>query len=88
MVISSQTKERWPKEAEVTMTSIALLDGGLGQEIYQRGPDVSSKLWSVAVMLKHANIVKDVHKDFIRAGAKTHTLNTYPATPTRLAKAG
>ncbi|NUY57322.1 homocysteine S-methyltransferase family protein [Salinivibrio sp. EAGSL] len=70
------------------MTSIALLDGGLGQEIYQRGPDVSSKLWSVAVMLKHANIVKDVHKDFIRAGAKTHTLNTYPATPTRLAKAG
>ncbi|WP_025674932.1 homocysteine S-methyltransferase family protein [Salinivibrio socompensis] len=70
------------------MTSIALLDGGLGQEIYQRGPDVSSKLWSVAVMLKHANIVKDVHKDFIRAGAKTLTLNTYPATPTRLAKAG
>ncbi|OOF10310.1 homocysteine S-methyltransferase [Salinivibrio sp. PR5] len=70
------------------MTSIALLDGGLGQEIYQRAPQVSSRLWSVAVMLEHPDIVKDVHKDFIRAGAKTHTLNTYPATPTRLAKAG
>ncbi|ODQ01505.1 homocysteine S-methyltransferase family protein [Salinivibrio sp. SS2] len=70
------------------MTSIALLDGGLGQEIYQRAPQVSSRLWSVAVMLEHLDIVKDVHKDFIRAGAKTHTLNTYPATPTRLAKAG
>lgn len=70
------------------MTSIALLDGGLGQEIYQRAPEVSSLLWSVAVMLEHADIVTEVHKDFIRAGAKTLTLNTYPATPTRLAKAG
>lgn len=70
------------------MTSIALLDGGLGQEIYQRAPEVSSLLWSVAVMLEHADIVTDVHKDFIRAGAKTLTLNTYPATPTRLERAG
>ena len=70
------------------MATIALLDGGLGQEIYQRAPQVSSKMWSVAVMLEHAEIVTEVHKDFIRAGAKTLTLNTYPATPTRLAQAG
>jgi len=71
-----------------TSHSIALLDGGLGQEIYRRAPDVSSPLWSVAVMLQHPNIVKDVHADFIRAGAKTHTLNTYAATPTRLKNDG
>lgn len=70
------------------MTSIALLDGGLGQEIYRRAPDVSSPLWSVAVMLEHPEIVTSVHREFIRAGAKTLTLNTYPATPTRLARLG
>lgn len=66
------------------MTSIALLDGGLGQEIYRRAHSVSSPLWSVAVMLEQPDIVSAVHADFIRAGARTLTLNTYAATPTRL----
>jgi len=70
------------------MTSVALLDGGLGQEIYRRAPDVSSALWSVAVMLERPDIVTAVHRDFILAGAKTLTLNTYPATPTRLKRLG
>lgn len=70
------------------MTSVVLLDGGLGQEIYRRAPDVSSLLWSVAVMLERPDIVTAVHRDFILAGAKTLTLNTYPATPTRLKRLG
>ncbi|MDI9244699.1 homocysteine S-methyltransferase family protein [Marinobacter sp. CHS3-4] len=70
------------------MTSVALLDGGLGQEIYRRARNVSSPLWSVAVMLEQPDVVQDVHADFIRAGAKTLTLNTYAATPTRLDRAG
>jgi S-methylmethionine-dependent homocysteine/selenocysteine methylase len=70
------------------MRSVALLDGGLGQEIYRRARDVSSPLWSVAVMLEQAETVTSVHADFIRAGARTLTLNTYAATPTRLQRAG
>lgn len=70
------------------MRSIALLDGGLGQEIYRRARTVSSPLWSVAVMLEQPDVVTGVHEDFIRAGAKTLTLNTYAATPTRLRKQG
>jgi len=70
------------------MRSIALLDGGLGQEIYRRARDVSSPLWSVAVMLDQSDTVTGVHADFIRAGARTLTLNTYAATPTRLQRAG
>ena len=70
------------------MKSVALLDGGLGQEIYRRAQTVSSPLWSVAVMLEQPATVTDVHADFIRAGARTLTLNTYAATPTRLARAG
>ncbi|SHK29883.1 homocysteine S-methyltransferase [Marinobacter antarcticus] len=70
------------------MRSVVLLDGGLGQEIYRRAPDVSSPLWSVAVMREQPGLVTAVHADFIRAGAKTLTLNTYAATPTRLSKQG
>ncbi len=70
------------------MRSVALLDGGLGQEIYRRARGVSSPLWSVAVMLEQPEVVTAVHADFIRAGAKTLTLNTYAATPTRLRKQG
>ncbi|WP_150910241.1 homocysteine S-methyltransferase family protein [Marinobacter halotolerans] len=70
------------------MRSVALLDGGLGQEIYRRAREVSSPLWSVAVMLEQSETVTGVHADFIRAGARTLTLNTYAATPTRLHRAG
>lgn len=70
------------------MKSVALLDGGLGQEIYRRAEAVSSRLWSVAVMREQPAVVTGAHADFIRAGARTLTLNTYAATPTRLASEG
>ncbi len=70
------------------MRSVALLDGGLGQEIYRRAREVSSPLWSVAVMLEQPEVVTSVHEDFIRAGARTLSLNTYAATPTRLREQG
>ncbi|HEV8077576.1 MAG TPA: homocysteine S-methyltransferase family protein, partial [Marinobacter sp.] len=70
------------------MRPVVLLDGGLGQEIYRRAVKVSSPLWSVAVMLEQPAVVTAVHADFIRAGAKTLSLNTYAATPTRLLRQG
>lgn len=70
------------------MRSVVLLDGGLGQEIYRRARGVSSPLWSVAVMQEQPEVVSAVHADFIRAGAKTLSLNTYAATPTRLREQG
>lgn len=70
------------------MKSVVVLDGGLGQEIYRRARGVSSPLWSVAVMLEQPEVVTAVHEDFIRAGATTLSLNTYAATPTRMAKQG
>jgi S-methylmethionine-dependent homocysteine/selenocysteine methylase len=70
------------------MRSVVLLDGGLGQEIYRRAANVSSLLWSVAVMQEQPDVVTAVHADFIRAGARTLSLNTYAATPSRLRRHG
>jgi homocysteine S-methyltransferase len=70
------------------MQAITLLDGGLGQEIYRRSNQPAHPLWSVNVMLDSPSLVQAVHEDFIRAGARVITLNTYAATPSRLARDG
>ena len=71
------------------MKSIALLDGGLGQEINTRSSaDVSHPLWSVKVMQEEPEVVVSVHEDFIRAGARVLTLNNYTASIPRLTRFG
>ncbi len=66
------------------MTEIALLDGGLGQEISKRSAQTAHPLWSVKVMLDTPELVVDVQAEFIDAGARIITANTYTATPTRM----
>ncbi|MBD3224303.1 MAG: homocysteine S-methyltransferase [Caldithrix sp.] len=66
------------------MKNIFLLDGGVGQEIYKRSGKPASPLWSAQVMMDNPEIVKEVHKDFIKAGASIITINSYTCTPTRL----
>ncbi|MEM9106117.1 MAG: homocysteine S-methyltransferase family protein [Pseudomonadota bacterium] len=68
------------------MARIALLDGGLGQEINKRSRKDTHPLWSVKVMFDAPDTVIDVHADFIRAGARVIALNTYTATPTRMGR--
>ncbi len=68
--------------------NIVLLDGGLGQEVHRRAGKPAHPLWSTQVMMESPEIVKSVHQDFIKAGAKIITLNSYTSTPTRLARDG
>ncbi|MGM0433612.1 MAG: homocysteine S-methyltransferase family protein [Pseudomonadota bacterium] len=67
---------------------VVLLDGGMGQELRRRSAQPASPLWSAQVMLDEPDLVVDAHRDFINAGARVITLNTYSATPTRLARDG
>jgi len=63
---------------------IFLLDGGMGQELTHRSPKPPDNLWSTRVLLDEYNLVVDLHKDFIKAGADGITLNSYCITPHRL----
>ncbi len=67
---------------------IVLLDGGMGQELQRRSRRPPSPLWSAQVLIDQPELVEAVHLDFIRAGAKVIILNTYTATPQRLARDG
>ncbi len=70
------------------MSKITLLDGGLGQELYRRSKRPAHPMWSLQVMRETPELVQLVYEDFIKAGAEVLTLNTYSATPPRLARDG
>jgi len=65
---------------------VTLIDGGMGQELLKRSGAKPSPLWSAQVMMDYPDVVRDLHVDFILAGARVITLNTYSATPERLAR--
>ncbi len=68
------------------MSQIVLLDGGMGQELIRRSALPPAPLWSAQVMMDEPEIVEAIHRDYIEAGAKVLTLNSYSATPERLAR--
>ena len=70
------------------MADIHFLDGGLGQEIQNRATAQPHPLWSVKVMYDEPDVVSTVHRDFIAAGARVITANTYTASPPRLRRDG
>lgn len=66
--------------------NVTLLDGGMGQELLKRSGSKPTPMWSAQVLMDQPEIVRDLHVDFIRAGARVITLNSYSATPERLAR--
>jgi S-methylmethionine-dependent homocysteine/selenocysteine methylase len=56
---------------------IILLDGGVGSEIQHRVGYVDPSAWSGFSHLHHPEIVLDIHRDYIRAGAQVITANTF-----------
>ena len=65
-----------------------LLDGGMGQEIYNRGGKGGYGEWAVAALYEDPELVRAIHLDYIRAGADVITTNTYGTTRTRMRAAG
>ena len=67
---------------------IVLTDGGMGQELLRRSGAAPTPLWSARVLIDEPDLVRDLHVDFIEAGARVITINTYAATPERLEREG
>ena len=60
---------------------ITLLDGGMGQELCNRSSNPVHAEWGDWVMRHEPHLVQDLHEDYLRAGARVITLNTYATTP-------
>lgn len=70
------------------MKKITLLDGGTGQELLNRSPNKAPRHWSAEYLMTDPGLVRAVHLDYIRAGARVVTINAYAATFTRMAMVG
>lgn len=65
-----------------------LLDGGMGQEIYNRGGKAGYGEWAVAALYEDPDLVREIHLDYIRAGADAISTNTYGTTRARMKAVG
>ncbi len=56
---------------------VVLLDGAMGTELERRGVPMHGKAWSAAAMESHAEAVRQVHADYLAAGAEVHIVNSF-----------
>jgi S-methylmethionine-dependent homocysteine/selenocysteine methylase len=65
-----------------------LLDGGMGRELRSRRIENLATIWSANALLVAPDVVREVHRDYIAAGADVITTNTYGIIRHELAREG
>ena len=63
-------------QARIAAGETILMDGGMGSEFERRGL-ASPTVWSGGPMLTHPELVRDVHQEYIEAGAEIIITNTF-----------
>jgi len=63
-----------------------LLDGGMGRELRMRGVPILDTIWSANALVVAPETVREVHRDYLAAGAEIITTNTYGVIRSELAK--
>ncbi len=67
---------------------ILLIDGGTGSELQRRGVAMDRNAWSGPAACTHKEVLRQIHTDYIRAGAQIITTNTFGTTRFVLEAAG
>lgn len=65
-----------------------VLDGGMASELERRGHDLSSTLWSAALLVDDPAAILEVHRAFFAAGAEVATTASYQASAQGFAARG
>ena len=65
-----------------------ILDGAMGTQLMRSGLNLPLPLWSADINITHPDIVRNVHKDYVSAGADIITTNTFRSTTWSYRKAG
>ena len=67
---------------------VLLIDGGMGTELQRRGVPMDEVAWSGAAVFTNPDAVREAHEDYIRAGSRVITTNTFGSTRQMLEPAG
>lgn len=65
-----------------------VIDGALATELERRGCDLNDDLWSARILLEQPEKIKQVHRDYFKAGADCAITASYQATIEGFAKRG
>ena len=63
-----------------------VMDGSMGSELLARRSDLVTGLWSAQYLIDAPELVKEIHLDYINAGADLIITNTYSTIPSYLSK--
>ncbi|MGP4690813.1 homocysteine S-methyltransferase family protein [Agrobacterium cavarae] len=63
------------------MGDIRILDGGMSRELQRLGAELKQPEWSALALINAPEIVRQVHAEFIKAGADVVTTNSYALVP-------
>jgi len=67
---------------------VTLLDGSMGQELIKRGASGNGLLWAAEALFKSPQVVREIHQDYIRAGADIICTNSYSTIRNKFEPAG
>lgn len=70
------------------MGQTVLLDGALGSELDARDFPVPLPLWSARAVVERGDLIWEIHRDYVEAGADVLTACTFRTSRYALAKAG
>ena len=74
--------------ADLLARGPVVLNGAMGTELDARGVDTRNALWSALALTAAPDVVREVHTDYLGAGARVITTNTYQATLPALIRSG
>jgi len=63
--------------ARIAAGGMVLIDGGTGTELERRGVPMVDGAWCGVANFEHADVLRQIHEDYIRAGAEVIIANTY-----------
>ena len=74
--------------ARLASGDVVVIDGATGTELEARGVPMDDAAWCGVANLEYAEVARDVHADYIRAGARVVIANTFSTDRLRLGDAG
>ena len=75
-------------EKKINNGEFLILDGGVGTELEKRGVAMDNKAWCGLGAIKNFEILKNIHLDYINAGSRIITANTFASNRLSLKGAG
>jgi S-methylmethionine-dependent homocysteine/selenocysteine methylase len=67
---------------------LLILDGAIGMELQRLGVPMHETVWCAVALRDHTDTVRQLHEDYIRAGADVITVNTFSSARYVLEPAG